>query len=317
MVATSRNHQIEGVQPKTTHEIELTRDGCVCARNHVRRGYARLTQGAYVRTHSTDNLTPDAIRRARWWALVRGVARLYEDRDIVLFGPTALQALGVALPARLEDWDACHVQVVGRRPERRGVVAHRPFARGPVWRRIGGVPVLHPVDHWLQLRGATDDELIEVGDGLLRRRRPLLTPGDLAARLDALDRVYGVDKARRVVRWLRPGTDSLYETRTRLVLVRAGLPCPAVNPEVWCRAAGRMYHPDMAYEAERVAVEYDGAGHVGAVEQMDIDARRRRELQDEGWMVINVTARQLGDPAPLVRSVEAALVLGRTHRWAA
>jgi len=176
---------------------------------------------------------------------------------------------------------------------------------------VSGVPVLHPVDHWIQLRGASRDELIEVGDGLLRRQHPLMSLEALLARLDELGGAYGVNQARQAVRWLRAGTDSPYETRTRLVLVRAGLPCPAVNLPVYCRSSGRTYHVDMGYEAERVAVEYDGAVHVGDTRQMEIDARRRRDLQDEGWMVITVTAGQLREPASLVASVEAALVLRR------
>jgi len=181
---------------------------------------------------------------------------------------------------------------------------------------VDGVPVLHPVDHWLQLRRATEDELIEVGDGFLRRRDPLLSLAALTARVDRLAGATGVKQARRVLPLVMPGTDSLAETRTRLILVRAGLPCPAVNLPVLCRASGRTYHVDMGYEAERVAVEYDGAYHVEDRRQMEIDARRRRDLQDEGWLVITVTAEQWRYPSEIVASVEQALVLRRANRRA-
>ena len=90
----------------------------------------------------------------------------------------------------------------------------------------------------------------------------------------------GVDRARRVLRWVVPGTDSMHETRTRLVLVRAGLPQPQVNLEVRC--AGQTFYLDMAYLREKVAVEYDGAGHVGNTKQMAADDRRRLLLQEQG-----------------------------------
>ncbi|MCL2317280.1 MAG: hypothetical protein FWC46_09390, partial [Actinomycetia bacterium] len=112
----------------------------------------------------------------------------YRDRDVVAYGPTALQVLGVALPTALEDWGACHVVVpTGTyRPARAGVVTHEVVMHPRPWRVIDGVPVLHPVDHWLQLRRATEDELIEVGDGFLRRRDPLLSLAALTARVDRL-----------------------------------------------------------------------------------------------------------------------------------
>ena len=235
----------------------------------------------------------------------------YAGERVVVCGPTALQALGVALPRTLADWRRCHVAVgSGHRPERPEVVAHRLVREPVAWRIVGGVPVCHPVDAWLQLHGATDDQLVEVGDGLLRRQRPLLTMGGLTSRLDELSGTTGVKRARRLVRLLRVGTDSPYETRTRLMLVRAGLPCPQVNLAVPCRS-GMTYHVDLGYEIERVAVEYDGAVHVGDRRQMELDALRRRQLQDEGWMVINVTADQLRHPGDLLASIEQALILRR------
>ncbi|MCL2736752.1 MAG: hypothetical protein FWD75_09040 [Propionibacteriaceae bacterium] len=67
----------------------------------------------------------------------------------------------------------------------------------------------------------------------------------------------------------------------------------------------------MGYPNEKVGLEFDGAVHVGNRRQMDIDANRRRLLQDAGWMIITITAAQLMDPASIVRSVESALILRR------
>jgi len=284
--------------------IELARDGRITCRNHTRYGYERLARGIYRREVPTEP-------KAGWWALVRGVMTAYARTPVILCGPTALQVLGVALPTSLEDWRRCHVIAGSRcRPERTCVVTHRAVREPVAWRIVGGAPVCHPVDAWLELHGATDDELVEVGDGLLRRQRPLLTMGGLTSRLDELSGTTGVKRARRLVRLLRVGTDSPYETRTRLMLVRAGLPCPQVNLAVPCRS-GMTYHVDLGYEIERVAVEYDGAVHVGDRRQMELDALRRRQLQDEGWMVINVTADQLRHPGDLLASIEQALILRR------
>jgi len=295
-------------------DIKLARDGEVTWATHKRLGYDRLVRGVYGHL-------PDTTRKSQWDArrelfLRKAQATLapYVGRGAVLFGPTALQMLRVALPARLQDWDNVHILVErgGYRPVRRGVIAHTTRVPTEVWRMIDGCPVPHPVDAWVQL-DATEDELVEVGDGLVRYRQPLLKMDDVTTRLATLAGAPGVKAARRALRLVRPGTDSIMETRTRLVLVRAGLPCPVVNHPVPCRNAGRVYHVDMGYEKEKVAVEFDGAVHVENTDQMEIDAQRRRDLQDEGWLIITVTKQQLNSSAQFVRSVETALIMRRTE----
>ena len=292
-------------------EIRLAGRGGVTSRTYGRLGYRRLIRGVHGRPVVADD--EYGRRRMEFLARVRAVMACHEAKGAVLHGPTALQVLGVALPEHLEDWDTCHILLPPGAGEvrRAGVVGHRRRFLVQVWGRRYGLPLLHPAEHWMQLRGASMDELIEVGDGLLRRQRPLLTVPEVTAVVSRLAGRPGVDRVRQALRWVRPGTDSLYETRTRLVLVHAGLPEPAVNLAVRCAGSGVPFHLDMAYKPERVGVEYDGAVHVGNRAQMEFDARRRRLLQDDGWLLISVTADELRGPAQVVASVEQALVLRR------
>ncbi|MDR0784198.1 MAG: hypothetical protein LBE83_10645, partial [Propionibacteriaceae bacterium] len=260
--------------------IELARSGRVNCQNYRRLGYDRLSYGVYGRTLERE-LDQWKARRQRFLALVRAITVLCADQDATLYGASALQVLGVALPERLQDWDNCHILVpTGRfRPQRRGVVTHRTTTMPPIWRRYkNSLPTLHPVDHWLQLRG-TDDELVEVADGLMRRKDPLIREEDFRRRLSELGDTPGIKKARRVARLVVPRTDSIYETRLRLLLVRAGLPQPEVNYSIYCNDVAMEYHVDMGYPRQKVAVEYDGADHVGDRKQMFRDAERRRDLQ--------------------------------------
>ena len=244
---------------------------------------------------------------------VSAVMAAYEGQGIMMFGVTALQMMDVALPQRLEDWDRVHILVPDgvSRPIRRGVVTHRRAYPSRIWGSCWGLPILDPVEYWLQLRGATIDELVEVGDGFLRRKDPLLEFDEMRSSVSQLMGRPGSKKAAIAMTWVRPGTDSLYETRLRLLLVRAGLPEPIVNCEV--PSPSRVFHVDLGYDKEKLAVEYDGAVHVGNREQMAIDANRRRLLQDQGWMIITVTAEQLSTPDQIVRSVETALISRRTR----
>lgn len=301
-------------------EIQRASAGEVTSRTYARLGYQRLIRGVYGRAPVVDGLNARCRRRAEFIARVQAVMACYQGKGAVLFGPTALQVLDVALPDHLEDWDGCHILLPpgAGQVARAGVIGHRGRFPVKVWGRRCGLPLLHPVEHWMQLRGASDDDLIEVGDGLVRRRRPLLSLNEVAATVSRLAGRPGVGRVRHALRWVRAGTDSPCETRTRLVLVHAGLPVPAVNLEVRCAGSGVPFHLDMAYDAERVGVEYDGADHVGDREQMEFDARRRRLLQDDGWLLITVTANQHRASAQVVASVEQALVLRRAalaHAW--
>ncbi len=298
--------QDETVVNLSSNTIHLVSTGAVTCRNHARLGLDRLLRGVYGSKLRLDGLDQYEARRATLLRHARAVMALYQERGAVLYGPSAFQAMGVALPNPLEDWDNCHILIPRQsgRPRRIGVITHRSTTRPVVWGHVDGLPLMHPVDHWLQLAG-NEDQLVEVADGLLRRKQPILSLEEFKQRLDLRS---GHRLVRRAARLVMAGTDSLYEPRLRLLLVRAGLPKPQVNLPVLCPSAGRQFHIDMGYEMEKLAVEYDGMVHAGNRAQMEIDARRRRHLQDEGWLVITITAGQLQHPNDVVGSVERALI---------
>ena len=299
----------------TSEQIQFTRSGRVTSRNFERLGYQRLIRGAYGQPPSNVGRDEWERRRLEFMTRTNAVMATYEGKGIVMFGVTALQMMNVALPRRLEDWDRVHILVPTEvsRPIRKGVVAHRCVYPSRIWGSCWGLPILNPVEYWLQLRGARVDELVEVGDGFLRRKDALLHLDEMESTLSQLAGRPGTQRAVIAMKWVRPNTDSIYETRLRLLLVRAGLPEPIVNCEVPCLQAGRVFHVDLGYDKEKVAVEYDGAVHVGNREQMAIDANRRRLLQDQGWTIITVTTEQLRTPDQIVRSVESALLARRSQ----
>jgi len=283
--------------------------------NYLQLGYDRVFRGVYRPAAPTsDNAWQQ--RHNEWLIRVRAALDLYGAMQPVLYGVTALRALGVALPHRLAGWDVVHISIdCEPRPKRSGVVAHLGLRGRTPWRVIDGLPVLNPVDHWLQIDDATDDEMIQIGDGFLRRRNPLLSLDQMQERLDQLTGYFGMKQARRVMRFVLPNTDSIYESKTRLVLVRAGLPTPAVNYFVWCPAVGTGYHLDMGYADAKVGVEFDGRDHVKDEQHMDFDIDRRRDIQNTGWIIISVTATGLRSPADFIRSVENALIMRTTRKF--
>ncbi|MDR0487916.1 MAG: hypothetical protein LBG99_00665 [Propionibacteriaceae bacterium] len=298
-----------------TEEIHLARQGKVTDSNHTRLGFDRIIHGVYGRPLHLDGLNEWDLRRAVFLQRVRALMAVYAPQGFTLYGSTALQTMGVALPHDLEQWDRFHVLVPpGRvRPQRQMVTGHRTIYSPDARFSINGFKFLHPIEHLLQIQGATDDQFIQIAEGFLRRRNPILTIDDMRQHLVSLKGRPGIQQARRVMKWVQPETDSINETRTRLTLIRGGLPEPKVNCRVYSSSLSRNLHVDMGYEKEKLGVEYDGLVHVGDRRQMEMDASRRRILLDEGWVIITATAVDLVNPLQLVRSVKATLYERRHH----
>jgi len=142
----------------------------------------------------------------------------------------------------------------------------------------------------------------------VRRHHPITTKDCLVAAIEASPGVRGVPKARTALGLCIEGTDSIPETDLRLLLVEAGLPAPKVNLMVM-DLSGQWYFFDLAYEQYKLAIEYDGAYHVGDRNQMFRDAARRRTLEDLGWRIITVTSADLyRRPSSVIQSVCKALL---------
>jgi hypothetical protein len=163
---------------------------------------------------------------------------------------------------------------------------------------------------WLQLASeSTIDELVEVADAMTRRKHPFSTKAALAVAIDSHKGSPGITRARAALGLCREGTDSIPETDLRLLLVRGGLPTPIVNLVITDQWGEILYILDMAYDEAKLAIEYDGAYHVGNRQQMHQDAARRRALEDQGWRVITITsADMLTNPDGIITSVRKALL---------
>ena len=98
--------------------------------------------------------------------------------------------------------------------------------------------------------------------------------------------------------------ESPMESRVRVALVKGGLSPHVQYPVV---VNGRSYRLDLAYPAQRVAIEYDGAGHL-------LQARARRDpvreadLVAAGWLVLRFDAHVvMSRPDEIVAEVRAVL----------
>lgn len=267
-------------------------------------------------------LTPNELRGPQVRRLVRGVycpgaARVtHESRcravamvapaDAVVTGASALTVHGVPLAG---PSDPVHVVVA---PEERFslgrdvLVGRRPVlddeARPWCDRRLA-TPLRASVD---LLLGRPVLDAVPDLDRVLRSG--LATVGELEAHLAARhDR--GVVLARQSLGLADARSESPMESWTRVVLAMDGL---FPTPQLEIRdEKGFVARVDLAFAAQRVVVEYEGAEH-GERYMLVRDRQRLDRLREAGWTVVFVTARDRWRPhRELVARVRVALATTR------
>ena len=162
---------------------------------------------------------------------------------------------------------------------------------------------------------------------------PLWTAYDLGRRPDLVEAVVGIDAlagvrrfdptdvlalarahpGRRGSRDLRRAVDladrragSPMETRLRLILVLRGLPRPEAQFPV-LDDRRRAVWLDLAYPAQRIGIEYEGAYH-GRPERVLLDAGRYTRLVDAGWRIYRFTKYQVyAEPDEIAAVIRRAL----------
>ena len=111
----------------------------------------------------------------------------------------------------------------------------------------------------------------------------------------------GIVTLREALDLADPGAESPQETRTRLILGKAGLPPERTQIDVFDRSGYHVGRIDMGWETWKVGVEYDGEHHWTQPWQRARDIDRLTSLEAEGWRIIRVSAEILRDrPVALI-----------------
>ena len=262
--------------------------------------YRSTARGVRVAASTTDDL------RARCDALA-----LVVPAGAAFSHETAALLYGAPLRASLD----VHVSVpVGTSvPHRRpGMVPHAGLLPEgvTVW---DGRRLTSPELTWLQLSAQHRlDELVEIGDAILRRTEA--TPLSMAAAVDATLVRRGILRAREALPLLRERVDSPRETRLRLFIVRAGLPCPETGRDAFDDAGQWFARPDLSYPALRIAIEYEGDHHRTDRRQYERDVYRDDLYDEHGWQLLKFTAADLAHGRyRIIRRVEAKLRAAGWH----
>lgn len=251
----------------------------------------------------------------RWDEYVQAYAMALPD-DAVFSHATAALIWGIPLSRRVTEVRTLDVMRARGRPPivRAGVRSHNGTElRTAVVR--DGLRVTSIADTWVDLAapwlGLRVDELIVAGDAaceLIAPTRweseevhPLLRPGDVDwledPALRGIRLLWETLRARRrhkgkallaeALPHLRPRVWSPMETRSRLVVTRAGLPEPMLN--AWVRGSDgeEILRGDLTWRKRPTVGEYQGAHHEG-LEARGADSAKRGLAEAAGWRVVEI-----------------------------
>lgn len=262
------------------------------SRHQLRTRYTAVYRNVYVPRGSV--LTTVAKARAAW---------LWSGRRATVVGLSAAAVHGsrwidAKLPAELNQRSQ-HAT--------RGIVLHCDTLIADEVTVVRGLPVTTPARTAFDLgrrRGVTL-AVIRL-DALMRACG--LAADDVELLVKRHGGARGVVQLRKALALADAGAESPQETRTRLVLTRAGLAPERTQIDVYDREGYHVGRVDMGWERWKVGVEYDGVQHWIDPRQRDRDIDRSAELEALGWRIVRVSADMLRNrPDTLVARTRRAL----------
>jgi len=207
-----------------------------------------------------------------------------------------------------------------RSPRAAVVVAHQVSAGTCSVIEHGGFRVSDPASTWAMLADRlTVEELVVLGDSLVRRKRVGGTPLELAPpALTTVDdlavavyagRRRGAAKLRQALPLVRQGASSDLETLQRLAMRADGLPEPELDFDVFTESGMFLGCSEFAFPRHKVAMECEGDQHRTDRAQWNRDIRKYQAYMEAGWLVVRATGPEIryGRAEP-VRRVRAALI---------
>lgn len=180
---------------------------------------------------------------------------------------------------------------------------------------VDGIPVTTPARTAVDLaRAHRLDPAVCVADRVLARG--LAGTEELRRHVDAAAGFRGVSRARRMLDLATGEAVNPLETRSRLAVLRGGLPPAEVNVDLYDESGGFLARPDFLWRAWRLVGECDGLEKytLGGTDKASVKAAiaeekaREERLRAAGWVIIRWMWRDLDDPRALVRRIRAAML---------
>lgn len=240
----------------------------------LRRSCTRIYRNVYQRRGA--GLTASDRALAAW---------LWSGKNAVVAGNSAAALLGA-------EWVDPHrpAELISdrKRPPPLIVARNETLSAGETT-TVGGVPVTSPARTAFDLGRRPGAVTAVIAMDSLARATGFRVD-DVELLMKAHRGVRGLKQLRQVLPLVDAGAESPQETRTRLVLIRGGLPRPQtqiVVRNIWDAVVARI---DMGWEQWLVGVEYDGPQHWTDPRIRAADIERTARLESRGWRLIRVSA---------------------------
>lgn len=218
-------------------------------------------------------------------ARTRAVAAwLWARRDATVAGLSASALHGskwidAALPAELVRSTAGSVD---------GIIIRRDHLHDDETCVVRGIPATSAARTAYDLgRRDTLTEAVVRLDALAHKTG--VKPNDVRGLLARHRGARGLSQLRKALDLMDGGAESPQETRTRLLLVKAGFPRPRTQILV-CDPFGYLIgRVDMGWPKWKVGVEYDGPQHWATAADHARTIERIADLEAEGWVIIRLS----------------------------
>jgi len=246
------------------------------------RAMRAIYEPVYPGVYSPAGIELTACQRAH-------AAWLWSRRGAVIAGNSAAALLGAKWVSPAPDAEL----IYGNRRPPAGITVHsETLVPGEVV-EVDGMPVTSPARTAFDIGRRMTSRLQAV-----QRLDALSNATDV--KINEVEAVMvdhpgarGLLRLRRVLPLMDGGAESPQETRTRLVLIDAGLPKPRTQIRLFDDYGDFVARIDMGYEDLRVGIEYDGPQHWADREQRDRDIDRYTALLDLGWTIVRVSSELL------------------------
>jgi hypothetical protein len=266
----------------------------------------RLRRGAYVAGTLPDDVA--AVHRLLVRATLAGLRR-----------PAVVSHQSAAVLHGLPLWDVPLDRVHVTRPggwndDGRVLRVHVARLRDDEVSVVDGIEVTDPVRTALDLAHSVRHEAaVVVLDAALHQKQ--LSVADLRARLLDIVGTPGSRSAARAVAFADGRSESVGESRSRVIMHRWGLAPSALQFEVTGQDGRFVGRTDFAWEERRLVGEFDGRIKYGRLlrpgqspgDAVFEEKRREDEIRDEGWGVLRWVWGELAVPHRFAGRVRRSL----------
>ncbi|MFG1627807.1 type IV toxin-antitoxin system AbiEi family antitoxin domain-containing protein [Kribbella sp. NPDC049227] len=269
--------------------------------------WERVRHGQYAERSDVSAMPPWEQQRVRHLRAIHAVLNAHRDGAVVVSHQSALALHGMPL------WglDLKHVHVTRARDRAGGLVAGVQHHLGRLVpadvNHADGVPVTTVPRALIETACTTSFEAAVVAaDAVLHEGR--VDEAELLRLLQVIEFWPGSPVARAAVRFADARSESVGESRLRVLMHQFDLPAPALQAEFY-DADGFIARVDFHFPLDDTVVEFDGLLKYGGGSPDVLIQEKRREdrLRALGLQVVRATWSDFNRPARLAAAIRGAL----------